>query len=47
VAERLGHATVSLTLDVYSHVMPDMQREAADALGRVMGSPAAWASAKE
>jgi len=46
VAERLGHATVSLTLDVYSHVLPDMQREAAEALERVMG-PAAWASGKE
>jgi integrase len=29
VAEMLGHATVAITLDVYSHVTPDMQREAA------------------
>jgi len=30
VQERLGHARVSITLDVYSHVMPGMQREAAE-----------------
>ncbi len=29
VSERLGHATVAITLDTYSHVMPDMQRDAA------------------
>jgi integrase len=29
VSERLGHATVNITLDTYSHVLPDMQREAA------------------
>lgn len=29
VSERLGHATVSITLDLYSHVMPGMQEDAA------------------
>lgn len=29
VSERLGHATVGITLDVYSHVLPTMQEEAA------------------
>lgn len=29
VAERLGHSTTRLTLDIYSHVIPGMQREAA------------------
>ena len=29
VSERLGHAKVSMTLEVYAHVLPDMQREAA------------------
>jgi integrase len=29
VSERLGHATVSFTLDVYSHVMPGLQEDAA------------------
>lgn len=28
VAERLGHATVKITLDTYSHVTTDMQKEA-------------------
>lgn len=28
--ERLGHSTVSITLDLYSHVLPGMQEEAAD-----------------
>jgi len=32
VQERLGHANVSLTLDVYSHVLPSMQQDAADRL---------------
>lgn len=30
VSERLGHTSVSFTLDTYAHVMPGMQREAAD-----------------
>ena len=29
VSERLGHAKIAITLDVYSHAMPTMQREAA------------------
>lgn len=29
VSERLGHSTIALTLDVYSHVLPSMQAEAA------------------
>jgi integrase len=30
VSERLGHSTIAITLDIYSHVTPTMQREAAD-----------------
>ncbi len=30
VSERLGHASATLTLDVYSHVLPDMQQRAAE-----------------
>jgi hypothetical protein len=30
---RLGHAMLSITLDLYSHVIPSMQREAASGLG--------------
>lgn len=29
VSERLGHSNIAITLDVYSHVLPDMQDEAA------------------
>jgi len=29
VSERLGHATVSITLDVYSHAIPALQESAA------------------
>ncbi len=29
VSERLGHSTVGITLDTYSHVLPNMQEEAA------------------
>lgn len=37
VSERLGHATVSLTLDIHSHVLPGLQRDAAEALDSVLG----------
>jgi len=30
VQERLGHASIGITLDTYSHVMPGMQEEAAE-----------------
>ncbi|HWC13494.1 MAG TPA: tyrosine-type recombinase/integrase [Actinomycetota bacterium] len=36
VSERLGHSTVSLTLDVYSHAVPHMQRDAADQIAQVI-----------
>jgi integrase len=29
-SERLGHSTIVLTLDTYSHVLPDMQQQAAE-----------------
>jgi len=36
VSERLGHATIGLTLDVYSHTLPGMQREAASRLDAML-----------
>jgi integrase len=36
VSERLGHSTVSITLDVYSHAVPSMQREAAEAVAALV-----------
>lgn len=38
VQEKLGHANISLTLDLYSHVMPGMQASAAEARGAFYGS---------
>jgi integrase len=37
VSERLGHATASITLDVYSHVLPDMQAEAVAKIDAALG----------
>lgn len=34
VSERLGHAKVGTTLDIYSHVLPNMQEQAALGLDR-------------
>jgi integrase len=31
VSERLGHSSIGITLDTYSHVLPGMQAEAAQA----------------
>ena len=36
VSERLGHATVGITLDLYSHVLDGMQAEAAEQIGDVI-----------
>jgi integrase len=37
VSEMLGHSTISMTLDTYSHVLPDMQRDATAAFDRLLG----------
>jgi integrase len=36
VSERLGHASIAITFDLYSHVLPDMQDQAADAMTALM-----------
>jgi integrase len=36
VSARLGHATVALTLDVYSHVLPQADREAAERIAALL-----------
>ncbi len=38
VSERLGHATASITLDVYSHVLPGMQAEAVAKIDAALGA---------
>jgi integrase len=40
VSEMLGHASVSITLDLYSHVLPTMQKDATVALDRLLGDDA-------
>lgn len=36
VSERLGHASIVLTLDTYTHVLPTMQRAATDKLEKIL-----------
>jgi integrase len=37
VSERLGHSTITLTLDTYSHVLPTMQKRAAATMNKFLG----------
>ena len=37
VQERLGHASIALTLSTYSHTIPSMQHDVADKLDEIMG----------
>jgi integrase len=38
VQEMLGHSTISLTLDTYSHVIPGLQEEAAAKMEALLAS---------
>jgi len=38
VQERLSHSSISVTMDIYSSVLPGMQREAIDRLAQIMES---------
>jgi len=35
VSERLGHASIAITLDTYSHVLPGLQEEAVEKFDRI------------
>lgn len=37
VSERLGHASVQITLDTYTHVLPTMQKAAAEKMQKLLG----------
>ena len=37
VSERLGHSTIAITLDTYSHVLPGLQAAAAERLAEKEG----------
>lgn len=36
VQEAMGHSTIAVTLDLYSHVVPSLQREAAKEMGAAL-----------
>jgi site-specific recombinase XerD len=36
VSEMLGHSSVAITLSIYSHVLPMIQRDAAAAMDRLL-----------
>jgi integrase len=38
VSERLGHSSINITLDVYSHVLPTMQEAASEKLEQILSS---------
>ena len=38
VARRLGHANTTMTLDVYAHSLPNMDRDASSRLSAVLGT---------
>jgi integrase len=40
VSARLGHASATMTLDTYAHVLPLMQRQAAAKLQQMLFNPA-------
>jgi integrase len=40
ISERLGHASVGITVDTYAHVLPTADRETADTLASlILGNP--------
>jgi integrase len=41
VSERLGHTTVAMTLDIYSHAIPALQRDAASTVADLISGAAA------
>jgi integrase len=38
VQEQLGHASIGVTMDIYSHVVPAMMQQAADAMDRALAT---------
>jgi integrase len=44
VMETLGHSTIATTMNVYSHVMPSLMQESADAMDRALSVPSSPAT---
>jgi integrase len=40
VSVRLGHSSIQITLDTYAHVLPEMEQQAAEAIGAAL----AWSA---
>jgi len=38
VSEMLGHSKIAMTMDLYSHVTPTMQRQAADTMDALLNA---------
>jgi len=38
VSERLGHSQISVTLDTYSHVLPNIQKEAVSRMEKLFAN---------
>ena len=47
VQERLGHSTIATTMDIYSHVLREMDVEAAEAFKRQFGDVGAQIGAQK
>jgi hypothetical protein len=39
IAERLGHSSIKLTMDTYGHLFEGSDRESADKMQKLFGSP--------
>ena len=39
VQELLGHSSIAMTMDTYSHVLPSMQKEAMEKMNDVFKKP--------
>ena len=46
VSERLGHASVAFTMNIYQHVLPGMQREAAELVASLVANAGSQAGTK-
>ena len=41
ISEMLGHASISITMDVYAHLLPGIQEEAARKFSNLLAAPRA------
>ena len=46
ISERMGHSTIGITADLYSHVQPSAGRQAVEVLGRCVERGSRWLNAE-